>query len=369
LRPQPFSAADDPAVLAVALGATLYCPATRPALARDIAKQAERGLVSTVVCLEDSIADAQLAQAEVNAVDQLRRYAQSDWPRPMIFVRVRHAGHIAMIIDGLGEYADVIAGFVLPKFTEHCGAHYLEAIEAASIRAGRVLLAMPVIESPDVAHAESRIETLVGIHRLLMKYRRHILAIRIGATDLSAAYGLRRSRALTAYDIRIVADVITDVVNIFGRTDGTGFVITGPVWEYFSGAERIFKPQLRETPFAEHSERALRARLIAKDLDGLIREVVLDHANGLIGKSVIHPTHVAAVHALSVVSHEEYRDAMDILSTEGAGGAAASSYRNKMNESKPHTAWAERMALRGHVFGVTNEDTSFVDLLGAGLLA
>ncbi len=82
------------------------------------------------------------------------------------------------------------------------------------------------------------------------------------------------------------------------------------MWEYFSATERMFKPQLRESPFVGHEERALRAELIAADLDGLIREVALDRANGLTGKTVIHPSHVAAVHALSVVAHEEYADAM-----------------------------------------------------------
>jgi hypothetical protein len=139
------------------------------------------------------------------------------------------------------------------------------------------------------------------------------------------------------------------------------------VWEYFSRSERIFKPQLRESPFVEHSERALRAQLIAADLDGLIREVALDRANGLVGKTVIHPSHVAAVHALSVVTSEEFADASDIIASGAGGGASASSYRNKMNESKPHTTWAHRTVLRSRVFGVAREGVSFVDLLGAGL--
>jgi citrate lyase beta subunit len=115
------------------------------------------------------------------------------------------------------------------------------------------------------------------------------------------------------------------------------------------------------------AERRLRAELIANDLDGLIREVALDRANGLSGKSVIHPSHVGPVHALSVVTHEEYADAVDVMSTGAAGGAAASSFGNKMNESKPHTAWAERILVRAQVFGVARESVSFVDLLAAGL--
>ena len=185
--------------------------------------------------------------------------------------------------------------------------------------AGRRLLAMPVLEAPEIGYIETRASSLHGARRLLDKYRELVPAVRIGATDLSGAYGLRRARDLTIWDVRVVADVISAVVNVFGRVDAGSFVVTGPVWEYFSATERMFKPQLRESPFVAHEERALRAQLIAADLDGLIREVALDRANGLTGKTVIHPSHVAAVHALSVVAHEEYADASDVLATERRG--------------------------------------------------
>lgn len=367
LRPQSFTAEDDDALLALGLGATLYSPATRPTLAQDIAKQRAGGVLSVIVCLEDAIADADVAQAQRNVIAQLRCHARSAPDGPLVFVRVRCPQQIPEIVHGLGEHLPVLAGFVLPKFTERTGAAFLREVVAASERSGRLLRAMPVLESPEVVHAESRTEALLGIRDLLAEYRQHVLALRIGATDLSAVFGLRRSRELSVYDIRVVADAIADIVNLFGRADGTGYVVTGPVWEYFAGAERMFKPQLRESPFREHEERPLRADLIAGDLDGLIREVVLDRANGLSGKTVIHPSHVAAVHALSVVSHEEHSDAVDILGTRAGGGAVASAFGNKMNESKPHAAWASRILQRARVFGVARPTTSFVDLLGAGL--
>ncbi|KPC80646.1 hypothetical protein ADL35_18760, partial [Streptomyces sp. NRRL WC-3753] len=57
-EPVEFTADSPPGTLSVALGATLYSPATRPKLAEDIVKQAGRGVVSMVLCLEDSISDA-----------------------------------------------------------------------------------------------------------------------------------------------------------------------------------------------------------------------------------------------------------------------------------------------------------------------
>ena len=82
----------------------------------------------------------------------------------------------------------------------------------------------------------------------------------------------------------------------------------------------------------------------------------------------IHPSHVPAVHALSVVTHEEYCDARDILRQEqDGGGVLRSAYTNKMNEVRPHRAWAERVLLRAEVFGVAREDVSFAELLSACL--
>jgi len=365
--PVEFGADAEPERIGVSLGATLYCPATRPRLAHDIVRRAALGVAALVVCLEDSVRDCDLAAAELNAVAQLREAAATGADLPLIFVRVRNAAQIPMLVAGLGEHAGVLTGFVVPKFTEESGGAYFDEVIAAGEVLGRRLLVMPVLESPDLAFVESRLASLAGARQLIDKYRDLVPAVRIGATDLSGAYGLRRSREFTVWDVRVVADVISAVVNVFGRTDGGGYVVAGPVWEYYSATERMFKPQLRESPFVAHEERALRTQLIAADLDGLIREVALDRANGLTGKTVIHPTHVAAVHALSVVTQEEYEDACAILATNGEGGAAASSFGNKMNESKPHTAWARRTLLRAEAFGVAHEGISFVDLLGAGL--
>ena len=77
---------------------------------------------------------------------------------------------------------------------------------------------------------------------------------------------------------------------------------------------------------------------------------------------------MAAVHALSTVSHEEYQDALSVLTTcEAGGGVSASTYRNKMNEGKPHHSWATRVLRRAKVFGVTRPEVCAVDVLAASV--
>ncbi|MFE4977642.1 HpcH/HpaI aldolase/citrate lyase family protein [Kitasatospora sp. NPDC056651] len=401
-QPRAFTARSEPAVLATALGGTLYSPATRPALAADIRKLAGRGVVSMVLCLEDAIADHEVDAGERNLVEQLndlvKDFTDCTHSHPLLFIRVRAAAQILDLARRLGPAVDLLSGFVLPKFTPANGGEYLAALAAAEAATGRRLFAMPVLESPELAHLETRREQLFGIAELLAGHRERVLAVRLGVTDLCSAYGLRRSPDLTAYDVALVASVIGDVVNVLGRADGTGYTVTGPVWEYFPVQERMFKPQLRRTPFAaaaaggvgarggagggagagikagagtgvlRASGEEVRRRIIEHDLDGLIREVELDRANGLLGKTCIHPSHVPAVHALSVVTHEEYCDALDILRQEqDGGGVLRSAYTNKMNEARPHRAWAERVLLRAEVFGVAREDVSFAELLSACL--
>ncbi len=365
-EPQELRRDDDLERLAHGLGATLYIPATREHLADDVVRVAAHGVSSCVVCLEDAIPDSAVEFAVTHVAEQLSGL-YSDAGRddlPMVFVRVRSADQPGRLIGLMGEAAGVIDGFVLPKFTSGRGAEYLDAVADCERTVGRRLTVMPVIETPEVMYRETRLDELLGIQSLLAKYAERVLAVRIGATDMASVFALRRPRDLTIYDVRLIAGAVTDVVNVLGRPGG--HAITGPVWEYFTAPDRLFKPQLRESPFARGDDRELRARLLARDLDGLIREVLLDRANGLIGKTVIHPSHVPVVHALSVVSHEEYDDAHGVLTAAAEGGGVTrSSYRNKMNETNPHLAWARRLMHRADVFGVAGPDVGFVDLLAA----
>lgn len=358
---------DAPArLLGVAAGATLYMPGSRPQLASDVGRRAADGALSVVLCLEDSVADAELAAAERNVVAAVRVLAERDGrgSPPLLFVRVRSAAQLDDLAARLGPALGRLTGFVVPKFTATSGPAFLAALDRAEQRAGRRLSVMPVLESPEIVFDETRRSALHEIATLLEPRRDRVAAVRVGAADLGGLFGLRRVRGVSVYDVGVLRTVLADIVNILGRSDGTGYVLAGAVWEHFAAPERLFRPQLRRTPFADSDSEDLRARLLDDDQDELLREVVLDKANGFTGKTVIHPSHVAPVHALLVVSHEEYADACAIAAAVG-GGASGSSYGNKMNEAGPHRAWALRLRERAELFGVAREGVGVVDLLAA----
>ena len=363
--PQPFDRDSERSVLAQALGATLYVPATKDGLAGTVRRQASAGAKAMVIDLEDAIADVSVDSALTSTYETLRDL-NDDPPESQLFVRVRSADQIRQLADELGASFSVVSGFVLPKFSVQDRPGLPTGRREAGPQSAHALYAMPVLETREVLYRETREAELVGIRELLDEYRELVLTIRIGATDLCGLYGIRRDRDLSIYDVGVAADLITQIVNQLGRTDGTGFAITGPVWEYFANHERILRPQLRQTPFDDRHAGGLRRQLMSTDLDGLMRETMLDWANGLTGKSVIHPSHVAPVHALAVVPHEEYLDASMWSHPESAhGGVRRSEYRNKMNEMRPHRIWAERTMLRAEVFGVAGQSISHVDILNA----
>lgn len=360
--PQPFDRDTPRATLAYALGATLYVPATRADLAATVRRRRDDGVLSMVIDLEDAVADDAVRHAVDAATAALAELADDTDPVPLLFIRPRTTADTAALLDHLGDGARALTGVVLPKFAAADGAAALAAVAARA--SSHRLYAMPVLETPEIVYRESRDEQLAGISEVLRAHRERVLAVRIGATDMSALFGIRRDRDLTIYDVHVVAETISAIVNRLARSDGTGFVVTGPVWEYFADHERMFRPLLRATPFERNHAARFREQLVGRDLDGLLRETALDRANGLHGKTVIHPSHVAAVHALSAVTHEEYEDALAIMDGD-AGGVEASSYRNKMNEMKPHRNWARQTLIRADVFGVTRAEVGFVDLLTA----
>jgi citrate lyase beta subunit len=354
--PQPFDAHTDRRRLATGLGATLYTPGTRHDYADRLAGLVRAGVTSAVLCLEDSIADHELGDAQANVVAQLRRIHEHTEAPPALFVRVRAPDQICQIVEALGPARRVLTGFVLPKLTAEAGGKALQAVADVD------LLAMPVLETEEVMYAETRLPELLALRSLLAEYDEHVLAVRIGATDLCGLFGLRRSPDTTIYDLAVIGEAIAAIVNVLGRHDG--WVVTGPVWEYFTETERLLKPLLRTTPFSGRGE--IRRELLASDLDGLLREVMLDRATGLVGKTTIHPSHVAPIHALQAVTHDEWADAQSVVaSAGGASKGCAHDGTVGMVEAKPHARWAAAVIRRASVFGVLRPERSFVDLLEA----
>ncbi|MEJ7783686.1 MAG: HpcH/HpaI aldolase/citrate lyase family protein [Solirubrobacteraceae bacterium] len=372
LPPQSLRASTDVRDVGAALGAVLYCPATSPHAGERLLNGYWPGVTAMVFCLEDAIADRDVTIGE-GRVRQLLALVRSRVEHagtrdhvPLVFVRVRTPEHLEGLLQRWGRLADELDGFVLPKIGAVSAAEHLRIIASAQRGRDRPLWALPIVEGPDIALRESRLQALLQLRETLVTYRQLVPSVRVGATDLSGIWGLRRSRDFTIYDIAVVRDIIADLVNVLGR-DPAGPAISGPVWEYVR-EDPVFKPRLRQTPFTEEFGAQLgtelRRDLVASAIDGLLRETLLDRANGLHGKTVIHPHHAGAVDAAHAVSHEEWISAQAVAEAVQAGdGVSVAGGGPRMNEPKPHALWAQRTIGRAHAFGVLHAEHSFFALL------
>ncbi|MGC6768156.1 HpcH/HpaI aldolase/citrate lyase family protein [Enterococcus sp. LJL128] len=362
------------------LGAALYMPGTREDIAKNIIS-ARYSAAAYVLCLEDSIGDVSVELAEQNLIEQLQQLElfiaqlseeeQSSFP--MLFVRVRTPEHLSSFSKKMSSLIKVIDGFALPKADNRNMAAYLENLIQVSEENQTWLWAMPILESRELMSKRSREEELNKVFEVLTKpeFEERILNIRLGATDMCGLFGLRRTIDSTIYDVSVMKDFMTDVLNYFALD--RRFVVSGCVWEFFTKRPRMMKPLLRETPFKVklgEDGQQIRKELITDANDGLIREVMLDKVNGINGKTCIHPTHIVPINSQLVVPKEEYFDAKHICeSKNGQVGVFKSDQGNKMNEVKPHLLWAKQVLLRAQIYGVFNDKKEFVDLLIAEYLS
>lgn len=364
--PSPVDANSTHSERALALGATLYSPGTRPALEEDSLRAARIGVTSHVWCLEDSIAHADVPLGEATVAAALSRLAALplDAVLPMVFVRVRTPEQVLRLGELAGPGLAALTGFVVPKAASATFALYLSAAAKVSRDVGKHLYLLPVLETPELAWVESRRDELVALRGLFDSAPDRILNVRVGATDFCGLFGLRRDRETTIWEVAPVRDILSDVLNVFARRND--YHVSAAVWEHFSGPQRLLAPTLRRTPFETSDALNLRKELMADDHDELIREVLLDRANGFSGKTVIHPSHVSIVNALMSVTLEEHDDALEIRDGAARGGVGRSSHEGKMNEFGPHALWAESVIERGRVYGVLNHRHRLIDLLDLG---
>jgi citrate lyase beta subunit len=278
---------------------------------------------------------------------------------PLIFLRVRNLDQFRQFSSRLNQgQAKVLSGFVFPKFYSINALEYLEELSTLNESLDTVLYGMPILEGKAIAYRESRASELCKLKEIINPFRDVILNIRVGGTDFSSLFGVRRGINSSIYDIHPVRDALSDILNFFNRVEG-GYAISGPVWEYFLA----YKTDDLQVLLQQNLHRSLLARepILNDAIDGLLRELVIDKSNGFIGKTVIHPSHLKFVNAMQAVTLEEYEDARQIL--EAGDGVIKSGSFNKMNEVNPHKNWAKKIIQGAHGFGVIKNENEYIHLL------
>lgn len=309
------------------VGPLLYCPANNSSITRSLTENRFGTGYSLALCLEDTIGDNFVTQAEdilVRSLDTLFKASQNTaFFMPKIFIRVRRAEQMINLTKRLGNSGEILTGFILPKFEPANAAAYIEAAENIQHTVSHKLYIMPILESPAIIDLRHRAGILYELKDQLAAIEEYVLNIRVGGNDLCNQFGIRRHSNESIHSIRPVADIFSDIVTVFGRD----YVVSGPVWEYYNG----------------------------KTWDaGLRQELQEDRLCGFIGKTAIHPNQIPLINQAYAVTPEDYRDARSILDwSEGSASlVAGNAQKERMNEQKTHARWAQKILYLSEIYGI-----------------
>ncbi len=285
------------------LGAPLYMPGNR----RDIMEIANGEkysmLRSMIFCTEDAVSRTDVDSCVRHIGLCLQGFRDS--PQRFRFIRARNPDILARLLD-LPDI-EKVDGFVLPKFNEDVFHAYFDQLQGTPFKV------MPTLETKEVFDFKAMSELRQGLLQDDIAHR--ILMLRIGGNDLMNLLGIRRPRSFTLYETPI-GHVIAQLVTIFRPY---GFSLSAPVFEYLD------------------------------DPATLQKEMKLDLAHGLIGKTAIHPTQVSTIESAYAVDAEDYEMALSLSDREAP---AVFRMHNAMCEVATHQQWAASIIDRQLCYGV-----------------
>lgn len=309
------------------VGPLLYCPANNESIVNSLTNEKFGSKFSLAMCLEDTIRDDCVEDAEDKLINSLHKLQKALETRtffmPKVFVRVRSARQMQRLINAAGSAAALISGFIAPKFSLNNADNYINAVTLLNETQNHLLWLMPIFEDPSLIHLQKRYDILYTLKEKLDAVSEFILNIRVGGNDLCNLFGFRRSSSESIHSIKPVANILSDIMTVYGAD----YVVSGPVWEYYNG----------------------------KSWDtGLIHELKEDRLNGFVGKTVIHPKQISFVNQIYAVSRKDYEDARSILNWDSTSRSlvSGSTEKERMNEYKTHRKWAEKIIFLAEAYGI-----------------
>lgn len=309
------------------VGPLLYCPANNNSITDSLINNQLGNGFSLALCLEDTINDNCVAEAEQLLIQNLQTLSQAmekcAFFLPKIFIRVRSAKQMLDIARRLKSARKCVTGFIAPKFNlKNCDS-YINTIQRINEEWQRKTYIMPILEDNSIVHLINRTSTLYALFEKLQPIEELVLNIRVGGNDLCNIFGFRRHIDESIHNISPIANIFSDIVTIFAPR----YIISGPVWEYYNGAGWEA---------------------------GMAKELSDDRLCGFIGKTVIHPRQIALVNEAYKVPRKDFDDANAILGwdCDAPRLVCGNPSKERMNEYKTHFTWAIRTIFQSQAYGI-----------------
>ncbi len=311
------------------VGALMYSPASNKKIAEAVINEKYGKQYSLAFCLEDTISDYCVEEAEQQLISSIKIIFEgrkkNNFYLPKIFIRVRRPEQISRLFNELEVEQDILCGFIIPKYSVENAADYNRQILRMNEVSKDKKYMMPILESGNIVDYVARREILIETKKYIDDISDYVLNVRVGGNDFSNHFAVRRHYDETIYDILPIANILSDIITVFGRE----YVVSGPVWEFFSSDNNEWKC-------------------------GLEREMRLDKLNGFVGKTVIHPNQIPVVNEVLKVSKKDYQDALSILGWNQSNilQVSKSVDGERMNEIKTHGNWALKMITLAEIYGL-----------------
>ncbi len=314
-------------IIYYSVGALLYCPANKKTIADSIINEKFGTKFSLALCLEDTINDSFVLEAEQDLIESIRQIYSSlqeqSFFLPKIFIRVRNPEQIIRLFYSLGSSAEIITGFIIPKFSVENADQYIQSILKVNEVSSKKIYLMPIYENSSIIDLRTRFHQLYALKEKLDSIEEFVLNIRVGGNDLCNMFGFRRHSDESIHRMKPISDIFSDIITVYGMD----YIVSGPVWEYYSGNN--WK-------------------------DGLICEVNDDKLCGFTGKTVIHPNQITIVNDAYKVSQSDINDAQEILHWNRNSNSYVSGNlaKERMNEYKTHSKWAKQTLYLAEAYGI-----------------
>lgn len=345
MEPQEFTKDSGKEILQYAVGGLMYTPASNDGVIDKILDGRFSMVKSIAVDLEDALGDDMVGFGMRRITENIGKIASAvksgsfDYDNiPLIFIRVRKPDQMRQVANALGDNLKYISGFNAPKFDKYNCKEYVDCFKSikqeleTKTDKEQTLYLMPIIENKTAMYRQLRMDNLLYINDALREIQDNVLNIRVGGADFCSIFGIRRGIKDHIYDIGVVRSVLSDIVNVFGKS----YVVSGPVWEYFENKLDTSDKRWEK---------------------GMKKEVYYDVLNGFIGKTVIHPSQIKVVVESLVVDNRDYMDAIGILGmNENTIGVKKGESGNRMSEVKTHTKWAKKIVSLSYVYGVKESE-------------
>ena len=203
-------------MLYYSIGALLYSSANNESIVNALITQKFGCNYSLALCLEDTIQDDFVLDAEnklVNTLEQIYyQRNKSTFYLPKIFIRVRNPEQMLILSERLKTCFEIVTGFIIPKFSLKTADHYIQNLIKINEKYSRPVYVMPIYENDAIVNLKYRYDVLYQLKEKLTPIESLVLNIRVGGNDLCHLFGFRRHSHESIHKIKPIADIFSDIV-------------------------------------------------------------------------------------------------------------------------------------------------------------